>query len=201
MPRLEDNSYASRSDRERERREKVTTGKVTIKKRSAGRKILDLFLSEKIDNVENYIKYNVIGPSVKSLVYDIFMSTLSMMFWGDARVGRSDRRDGSGRRSYDRYYDDRRSRDPRPRGARPAYDVERIVFETRDDARRVVNDLFDCLDMYRKVRVADYYSSAGVSPEGNWMTSSWGWYSLQGCEEYPTEDGWEIYLPKCERID
>lgn len=199
MPRLEDNSYASREARERDRDrtplERVTTGKVTVRKKSVGRKILDTFLSEKIDDVGDYIRYNVIGPGIKSLIYDMFMSSLSMAFWGDARArGSGGVRGSSG---YDRAYDDRRSRD---RGRRPAYDVEDIIFESRDEAERVLDDLYDCLERYGSVRVADLYSSAGISPEGNFTVNNFGWRSLRGAGAYPTSEGWALDLPRCESL-
>lgn len=203
MPRLEDNSYASREAREREREklEKVTTGKVVSKKKSVGRKILDTFLSEKIDDVGDYIRYNVIGPGAKSLVYDIFMSTLSMMFWGDARVGRDSRRSSSGingSKGYDRRFDERRDSGRRP--SRAAYDYDDIFFETRDDAERVLDRLYDILDRYGKVRVADLYEAAGISAEGNFTVNYYGWYSLRGSGSYPTSEGWALELPKCESL-
>lgn len=202
MARLEDNSFASREERERAREPlgKVTTGTVIKKKKSIGRKILDTFLSEKLDDVGDYIRYNVIGPGAKNLVYEIFMSTLSMMFWGDASVGRRAARDGSGRRAYDRAYDDRRGSSGRDRARRPAYDYDDIFFETREDAERVLDRLYDALDRYGKARVADLYDAAGISPEGNFTVNYYGWYSLRGSGAYPTSEGWALELPKCESL-
>lgn len=200
MPRLEDNSYASRSDREREKLEKVTTGTVKTKKKTMGRKILDTFLSEKLDDVGDYIRYNVFGPGVKSLIYEVVLSTFSMMFWGEANVGRRDRRDGSGRRAYDRAYDDRRAQIGRDRGRRPAYDYDDIFFETREDAERVLDRLYEQLDRYGKARVADLYEAAGISAGGNYTVNYYGWYSLRGSGTYPTSEGWALELPKCESL-
>lgn len=199
MPRLEDNSYAARSERERSREpiEKVTTGTAVVKKKTFGRKVLDMFLSEKIDDVGDYVTHNVIGPGIKSLLYDMVNSAVSMMFWGDPNVRRT-RRDGGGeRKAYDRMYDDRRGRD---RGRRPAYDYDDIIFETRDDAERVLDRLFDQLDRYGKARVADLYEAAGLSPDGNYTVNYYGWYSLRGAGVYPTSEGWAIDLPKCESL-
>lgn len=201
MPRLEDNSYASREARDRDRNraplERVTTGKVSIRKKTFGRKVLDMFLSEKIDDVGDYIRYNVIGPGIKSLIYDMFMSSLSMAFWGDARARGSRPGGSNGRTGYDRIYDERRSRD---RGRRPAYDVEDIIFESREEAERVLDDLYDCLERYGSVRVADLYSSAGISPEGNFTVNNFGWRSLRGAGAYPTSEGWALDLPRAERL-
>lgn len=204
MPRPEDNSLSTRRERERERDSeavgKVTTGSVVKRKKSVGRKILDTFLSEKIDDVGDYIRYNVLGPGVKSLVYEVFMGTLSMMFWGDASVGRRSTRDSNGRKAYDRIFDDRRAERERARSGRAAYDIDDIFFESRDDAERVLDRLYDLLDRYGKVRVADLYSAAGISPEGNYTVNYYGWYSLRGAGSYPTSEGWVLDLPKCESL-
>ena len=203
MPRLEDNSYASREQRARERDTealgKVTTGVVKSKKKSAGRKILDVFLSEKIDEVGDYVKYNIFGPGIKSLIYEMVVGTVSMMFWGDASFGRRAARDGAGSKGYDRRFDERRERE-RARSSRSAYDIDDILFETRDDAERVLDRLYDLLDRYGKVRVADLYSAAGISPEGNYTVNYYGWYSLRGAGSYPTSEGWALDLPKCESL-
>lgn len=204
MPRLEDNSYASREARERERMdpiEKVVSGTAIKKKKTIGRKVLDTFLSEKIDDVGDYIRYNVIGPGIKSLIYEIFMGSLSMAFWGDASVGRrSGGRGGGGSRGYDRIYDEKRNGGGRDRGRRPAYDYDDIFFETRDDAERVLDRMYDQLERYGKVRVADLYEAAGISPDGNYTVNYYGWYTLRGSGVYPTSEGWAIDLPKCESL-
>lgn len=201
MAKLEDNSYAARAERDRPRDpiERVTTGNVIKKKKSFGRKVLDTFLSEKIDDVGDYVTHNVIGPGIKSLLFDMVNSAISMMFWGDPNVRRRDRRDGGGSRASDywRAGNDGRSRE---RSRRPAYDYDDIIFETRDDAERVLDRLFDQLDRYGKARVADLYEAAGLSPDGNYTVNYYGWYSLRGAGVYPTSEGWAIDLPKCESL-
>jgi len=202
MPRLEDNSYASRQERERAIQpvERVTTGKAVVKKKTFGRKVLDLFLSEKIDDVGDYITHSVIGPGIKSLLYDMVNSAISMMFWGDPNVRRNSRRDGGGSRANDYWRASNERGRSSDRGRRPAYDYDDIIFETRDDAERVLDRLFDQLERYGKARVADLYEAAGLSPDGNYTVNYYGWYSLRGAGVYPTSEGWAIDLPKCESL-
>ena len=205
MARVDDENFQRDRDRrevKREPMEKVTTGVVKKQKKSFGRKVMDTFLSEKIDEVGDYIRYYIIGPGVKTLIYDIITGAISMSFWGDARGidrGRSDGR-GSARRQYDKIYDQRNRRDDRTRGSRPAYEYDDIIFETRQDADRVLDRLYDVLERYGKVRVADLYEASGISPDGNYTVNYYGWYSLKGTEPYPTGEGWILDLPRCESL-
>lgn len=201
MATLEDNSYASRRDREQDREPmpRVTSGKVVIKKKTFGRKVLDMFLSEKIDDVGDYITHNVVGPGIKSLLYDMVNSAISMMFWGDPNVRRNNRNGSSGSRANDIWNASNRNREG-SRSTRPAYDYDDFIFESREDAERVLDRLYDQLDRYNKVRVADLYEAVGKSPEGNYTVNYYGWYSLRGAGTYPTSEGWALDLPKCESL-
>ena len=60
--------------------EKVVTGNVTIKKKSALVKIRDMFIAEDADKVGNYILMDVLVPSIKKAIVDIIKSSADMIF-------------------------------------------------------------------------------------------------------------------------
>lgn len=214
---LEDNSFAAReqvaSERERDRDgrrkdrdgerepvEKAITGTAKRKKKSVGRKVLDFVLGEDMDKVNDYVKYDVIGPGIKNLIYDIFVSAISMAFFGEVRrTGGSRDRDSARTRrtSYENMYNDRRDMG-RTRSRRPSYDIDDIVFDTRDDAEIALDRLERLLDQYGTVRVADLNSVAGIT--GTWTDKNFGWTDLRGVRVLPVPEGYIIDLPPCEDV-
>lgn len=207
MPKLEDNSRASREAkyRELEQREhsieKVTTGSVKKQKKSLSKRVIDALFDQKVDEAIDYAKQNVIKPGIRRLIFDAFMGSLSMIFFGDARGyygGGQGGRTGGGARGYDRIYDSRDRRGESRR--RSSLEVSDILFETREDAERVLDRLYSDLERYGKVRVADLYSAAGVTGNSLWTDSNYGWFNLDRAMPYPTAEGWMLDLPPCESL-
>lgn len=206
--KLEDNSRASRDakTKELERREhsveKVTTGTVKKQKKTLSKRVIDALFDQKVDEAIDYAKQNVIKPGIRRLIFDAFMGSLSMIFFGDARGYYSSEtggRTGGGRRGYDRIYDSRDRRDGGYR-RRSSLEVSDILFETREDAERVLDRLYSDLERYGRVRVADLYSAAGVSGNSMWTDNNYGWFNLDRAQPYPTSEGWQLDLPPCESL-
>lgn len=207
MPRLEDNSNATKEARQKELErsnhqvERVTTGSVKKQKKTLSKRIVDALFDEKIDEAIDYAKNNVIKPGMYRLIFDAIMGSLSMIFFNDARYGYSFREPGTGGRTggsrYSRVFDERR--DGRS-GRRSTLEVDDILFETRDDAERVLNRLYSDLERYGRVRVADLYSAAGVSGNSMWTDNNYGWFNLDRAAPYPTAEGWALDMPPCESL-
>ena len=169
-------------------------------KKPFARRVLDMFLSEKFDNVGDYITYSIIGPGVKTLLFDIVSSAVSLMFWGDPNVRRRSSPLGSNnnRKTYDRMYDERRSE--RERYQRPAYEVPDFLFDSERDAKDKLDDLYWYLDRYNIVKVADFYTVMDTSPDGNFQVNSYGWKSLRDVDIYQTSEGWVFSMPRAVSI-
>lgn len=209
MPKLEDNSLASRNakQKELERRdhivEKVTSGTAKKQKKTLSKKVIDALFDQKVDEAIDYAKHNVIGPGIRRLIFDAFMGGLSMIFFGDARGfygGDAGGRTGGGRRGYDRVYDARNGRPGDGMRRRSSVDVSDILFETREDAERVLDRLYRDLQEYGCVRVADLYSAAGVSGNSMWTDNKYGWFNLDRASPYPTSEGWQLDMPPAESL-
>ena len=204
---LEDNSFAAREktpiERERDRetrseqREeygKVISGTAKRKKKSLGRKILDSIFDADMTRVYE----DVIDPGWKNLLFDIFVSSASQVFFHEIRRSSGGRDSSRTRRtSYDRMYDDRRDMG-RSRSRRASYDIEDVVFETRDDAEIALDRLERILDQYGTVRVSDLNQAAGIT--GTWTDKNFGWTDLRGVRVLPVPEGWIIDLPPCEDV-
>ena len=201
MATLEDNSYASRRERERPPHSEIKGRMIPKEKKPFARRILDMFLSDKIDDVGDYITYNVIGPGIKTLLFDVVSGAVSMIFWGDPNVRRRNSPGTGGnnnRKAYDRMYDDRRS--DQERYQRPAYDVPCFMFDSERDAMDKLDELYWYLDRYNVVKVSDFYTVMDASPDGNFQVNSYGWKSLRDVDIYQTSEGWVLSMPRAVSI-
>ena len=65
--------------------EKVVSEPVTRKKRSLGRKFVDIFFSENVGDVKTYLVYDVLVPAIKENIADIVNGAVSMLFFCEVR--------------------------------------------------------------------------------------------------------------------
>lgn len=194
---LPDNSSKAREDRKQQqaregkRVEKVVRGKVKTKKNEV-RKWTDIFFSEDTSNVGNYILMDVLIPSVKKAIYDIVVSSLDMSLFG-GRGGGGSRRGGD-KVSYRDYNNiSRREERSYGRGGRDRV-YEDIVFETRPDAKDVLDSMDEIMETYNFVRVADMYDLAGLTCEHT--LNNYGWDDIRSAKIVPVGGGYIIKMPR-----
>lgn len=190
---------------EEKRREEasVVVNKPAIKKKSSlGRKVMDTFINENVDNVRDYVVYDVMVPKITDMFLDVVNEGLNMLF-----KGKSSRRNKSGsngyrpRTSYQKYWDDpdEASKPKTSRSSRKAVETfDPIVVEDREDAERIKNKLRSLLDQYEYVTVGDLYYSAGLSTKET--DYDYGWNTLSGMAIIDVGDGWEINMPRAKVI-
>lgn len=197
---LPDNSSKAREEkkqqvaREGKRADKVVRGKVKTKKNEV-RRLTDLFFSEDTANVGNYILMDVLVPSIKKAIYDIVVSSLDMSLFGGRGSGdRGGRRSSGDKVSY-RDYNGMSRRDDRPysRGSRDRV-YEDIVFETRPDAKEVLDGMDEIMESYDFVRVADMYDLAGLTCEHT--MNNYGWDDIRSAKIVPVSGGYIIKMPR-----
>ena len=171
--------------------EKVISGDVKRKKRSKGRKFIDLFINEDSSDIGDYLLLEVFVPAVKDTILDL----MNMIFYGRAR--------GSSKRSstyvsYNSYSDNRRR--PTGRAVRSIYSFDDIVVESRGEAEKVLDVLNEMIDRYGEATVADFYELVGVSTNG-YTDRSYGWKDLRNAYIQRTREGYLFQLPRCIELD
>lgn len=193
---LPDNSKAARAERakapEGKRAEKVVKGTVKVKKNEM-RKLTDVFISEDVGNVKNYIIFDILVPSIKNAIYDIVVNSLKMSLFGG--------RGGDGKRpiadkvSYHDYGSSSR-RDERSSGERSArgYSYDDITLDSRAEAERVLSCMDELMDEYGIVRVADLYDLVGYT--GEYTDNHYGWTNIRNAEIISTRGGYRIKMPR-----
>lgn len=185
------NTPAEKKDTDTEKRaEKVVTGKVKTKP-NAKRKLTDVFISEDVANVKNYILMDVIVPAVKKAIYDLIVGTLDISLYGGRGSGK---RPSVDKISY-RDYNSMSRQDTRdvPR-SHSVYSYDDIIFSSRGEAEAVLSRMDEIMDEYRMVRVADMYELAGVS--GDYTDNKYGWTNIRDAKISKVYDGYKIDMPR-----
>ena len=195
MENYPSNSHKAREEVAEKKVEKVVSGKTSTKKKSGIRKLSDTFLSEDVSNVKSYIFSEVLLPAAKKLVSDIVTNGTNMLLYGEIK----NKTGNSSKVSYSRYYDDR-SRDYRSPVVRNNFDYDEIIFETRGDAEAVLDAMYDILNQYKVVSVAELYDLASITTH-NYTCNNYGWIDLRGSSVVRVRDGYILKLPRALAID
>lgn len=194
---LKPNSHKAKAE-QRERQQKIVNGPVKVRKKSGLTKFSDVFIAEDAGNVKSYIFSDVLIPAVKKLISDIVKDGVEMFLYGG--TGGRDKSKGykGSYVSYDKYADPR-DRRPAPR-SRGVYDYDDIVLERRGEAEAVLDQLYNILETYNIVRVADLYDLVGIS--GRYTDNDYGWTNLRNAEVVRLRDGgYTIRLPRALPLD
>lgn len=201
MPDYKPNSYRFKEEQKKaslddKKIEKVVKGNVKIKKRGEMSKLADVFIAEDANNVKSYILMDVLVPTIKRAIVDIVTDAVNMIFLGG--TGRS-KSSGSSVNyvSYNRFSDSK-DRRPEPRVSN-RFDYDSLVFESRNDAEAVIDQMGDIIASYGFVTVADLYDTLGRSHP--YTSNDYGWTSLRSAGVERVRDGYVLKLPKAMPID
>ena len=173
---------------------KVVSGPVKVKKNEL-RRFADIFISEDVSNVKNYIFMDVLVPAIKKAVSDIVTNGIDMILYGDN--GRSRRNTNSSNVSYRNYYDQRRDDERRyssTPAARPKYNYNDITIPTRGEAEEVLLRMDELIVTNGIASVADLYDLVGIT--GDYTDNKYGWTNIRSAEVIRVRDGYMLRLPK-----
>lgn len=189
---------------EEKRVQKVTKGPVKTKTNEV-RKIADIFISEDISNVKDYIFMDVLVPAIKKAIYDIVTNGIDMFLYGG--TGRGKTSSSTSKVSYVNYYDKKNSGGSSSyRGSENAkstngFDYEEIVFSNRGDAEAVKQQLKDYIGRYGYVTISDLYEMADPNLTPPYTTCKYGWMNVDSAEAVRVRDGYILKLPRAMPID
>jgi hypothetical protein len=213
MPSKEElpgNSHAERDAREEAANalaaKRQLQGTVNPEKQSLGKKIVSTFVKDDMNEVKEYVWYDVVLPKVKEIISETISNTVDMALYGERRSRSNiNRRGGSSYVSYSSQY--RSTNDSRPqyasgsRDRRDGYNLSNLIFDTRVDAESVLGDLCDLVEDYKMASVADFYKFAGMEEQSTFMDRRWGWYDLGNARVVRTRDGYSIDMPRPQQLD
>ena len=175
------NSHKSRRTppEEPKKIEKVIKGSVVTRKKTIGRRFIDLFLGDDVESVSSYIMYEVLIPAAKDTVFDMIRGGTEMLLFGDSRGFTRQSRRGNGKSyvRYDRvsYRDEDRRRNVSQRN-RARHNFDEIILDSYVEAEEVLNILIELIERYDMATVADLYELVGI--ERTHADEKWGWENL-----------------------
>lgn len=195
--------YRSNSNRMKEekqdlpqrRAEKVITGTTMQRKKNGLDKLGSIFIANDVKDVKNYILQDVLIPTIKRAFYDIVCNGTGML------LGERNPLRGGGpasKVSYRSYYD--RGDDRRNNGSnagskeRSSYSYNDLIFNNRGDAEVVLERMYELLDRFEAVSVADLFDLAGES--SNYTDNKYGWTNLDEARVQGVREGYIIQLPR-----
>lgn len=195
MNKNEKEEFPSNSIMPPKKVKKVTTG--TVRKAKEKPAILKFF-EKNLPEIGNYVMWEVIVPTTKSLVQDVVTNFIEMALYGDSSPKRKSlRRDrDSTHVSYSHYYDQPRGSavgKTRSRSARQRTEFDDILFQNRSDAEAVLSHMVEIVDNYGMASVADFFELAGVQKD--FMDRKFGWDDLRHASVEHIRGGWVLDLP------
>lgn len=193
----EEQTQSTTTPAEKKKVEKVVTGTVKTKKKSGAHKLAEIFISEDITNVKEYIIMDVVVPAIKNTIEDIVINGIRLFLRGET----SDRRNGSraDKISYNKFSSNSISRNNDSNRTRVGYSYDDVVLETRGEAEDVLDRMGELIELYGVVSVADLYDLVGKSC--NYTDNKYGWVNIRNAEPIRVRDGYMLKLPKASPIN
>lgn len=190
--------------RERERAERTSEPeRLPAEKPSFGQRFKDSFFAATAQEIWDYILRDIMIPSFKNLLNDVFTSSKDMLLWGDSRstVSSGENRGKYASRSGSALAE-RRER----RKSTSIYDYNKVRIPTRDQALDILDDLDEQIESNGDATVGYLFwllDDAGVRTdhEASSNDESYGWSSLDGADARQVSDGWKLILPRLEVLD
>lgn len=187
----EGNMPPSSAPKNERRLDPVIKSRVEVRKKGLGSRFAESFVSgEGAQTVWGHVVFGVVIPTVRDLIVNAGMEALHQTFYGNSagpgrpRAGGYNYASGSQayqQQNYGAYSQPRPDpRSSQERRAGGAHDPSQVVFPSRVEAQEVLQGMYDALEQYNAVTVADFYDLCDIQPE--FTDRQWGWESLQGSQ-------------------
>lgn len=196
-----------RTNDEPKKIERVITGEVIRRKTPLGRRMSQNLFGGDVQSIWGYVVGDVLIPAFRDMVYDATIGSLERAIFPDSNIRRGGRRPGY--TNYNNRYSspgggnrsgrDRDGRRELSRHARASHSFDEIILETRVEAQEILDRLFDWLERYDQVSVAELYEMVGIS--SNFVDRKWGWTDLHNAGVSRAGRGYLLNLPRPEPLD
>lgn len=191
-----------------EKLDAVVTGQAKTRKQSTMKKVENAILADDANTVKSYLIWDVLIPAIKDTLSDLVKKGIDALLFGEGGKPNRITRDGaSSYVSYSDYYKrpsiyarDRDTRRPDSRYRRKTpVSFDDIVFERREDAEKVLENLVELTMMYGMASVADFYELSNM--DTTYIDNQYGWFELSMASVRRVRDGYILDMPKAEKLD
>lgn len=189
--------------------ESVVTNKVETRKKPLMKRFMDVFIGGDSKSVLQYVMMDVLVPQAKDMITEAASQGFERLIYGDSRPTRrpgSGSRSGTGPVQYNRYavrgnnpLGRAGGEDRRPLAQSRSQHVDDILLATRVEGDAVLERMYDLLNEYETVSVADLNSL--VDRSSSYTDQKWGWMDLQGSAVRRVRDGYILDLPRIISLD
>lgn len=184
---------------ERQHAKPVAKRIASRKKKTFGQNFVELFLADDVGDIGTYLVKDLIVPTIK----DVFLNFMTAALWGDRRSGSIYRDSGRQRTNYNgvsRNQAPRRERDREDYSAgKRDFDLDNLVFNTREEADIVLTRLEDYMVDYGQVTVG--YLLELMDESGPYTAEYYGWRNLDRASVRRVRNGYALDLPRPVRIE
>lgn len=175
---------------------KIVNGSVKTKNKSFLSKVAEVFVPDDIDNVKDYILYDVMIPAAKKFLSD---SVDAILYGGSSKRSRGIA-DKITFIDYNKRYNRDRDRDRYSRSeSRGVHSSTDVILESRADAEAVIMAMEELIDEYTVATIADFNELVGVT--GQYTDNNYGWMDISSARVIGVRDGYVIRMPKAALID
>lgn len=178
--------------------EKKERKPVVTKKKS---RLRDSFIVMDLKSVAVDIFWEDVIPTIRSTIVDTLKHSIEMIFYGEKGKDVKDRK--VVKTSYSSYYDSPVRRRV-VSSARRRPDLDMITYDTRKEAEDVRSLIFQHLDDYQIMTVANVYELSGIDPkEIPYTAEKLGWISdtINKIDISRVRDGYVLELPRPKELD
>lgn len=181
------------SEEQRPKAEKAIEGGATIKRKSVGSRFKTIFTGVSLREITDDVIDKAIIPGIKGMLMDAGERALDRMFGsgtGGSRLPNAAARTmvtNVAHVAYNKFSapnaasvrpDANRAPMQMSRRGQSVHDFEEIEFSNRQDASLILDLMYERLQEYGSVSVAEFYAWADV--RGNFTDQNWGWKDLTG---------------------
>lgn len=186
--------------------DKIIEGQATVRKPSGWKRFRQSFIAGDASSVGEHVLWNLLIPSAKDALSDMASTFIDMMIYGEKRnrfgaggtpttgFGSTSRMNYGGISTGSRLVSGPAQHSgPILEPSRQRYNPNEIIVSTRAEADGIISKMFEVLEKYHVVTVANLYSMIGVSSD--YLDSKYGWTNLDSADVRRVRDGVLLVLP------
>jgi hypothetical protein len=168
--------------------------------RPATRRFLDFLFAESPKALAGKVARDVLWPRAKAGFEEAANSFLAGMLWGDGvnrplpNIVKGTVLRGGGMNYQAISTQNSMTQARQANVSRSSGNYQDLVLPTQQMAEAVLGNMYELLNEYRMVAVADLYEAAGVTPAPS--DNAYGWMSMDGARISKVRDGYLLELPR-----